>query len=364
VNPLLQLKALGQSPWLDYIQRAMLADGELQRLVNEDGICGVTSNPTILARAILEHDDYRAAIARLQPRCRDTIALYEAVAIEDIRMAADQLASVYERTNRLDGYVSLEVSPDLAYDSDTSIHEARRLWAAIDRPNVMIKIPATRPGLDAIRELIARGININATLIFSPSRYRDVATAWQEGLARRKAAGQAIEPVASVASFFVSRIETLADQRLEELAATQTAARQLQGRVAIAAAKSCYQVFRTLQEQPAWQALLADGAHPQRLLWASTSTKNPAYSDVKYVEELIGPQTVTTLPPETLDAYRDHGQPALRLESELDEAQHVLTQLEALGLDYEQLAAQLEQEGVEKFQASYRQLLAALERQG
>jgi transaldolase len=309
---------------------------------------------------VLEHDDYRDAIARLKSRCRDTVALYEALIIEDIRLAADQLAPVYEESQRLDGYVSLEVSPDLAYDTEASIREARRLWAAIDRPNAMIKIPATGPGLDAIRELTAEGLNINATLIFSPRRYTEVARAWREGIAQRQAKGQAIDQLASVASFFVSRIETLADTLLDQQANAQPEARQLQGKVAVASARIAYQSFKQLLATDPWQALAGQGGQVQRLLWASTSTKNPAYSDVKYVDELIGPQTVNTLPPETLAAYRDHGQPALRLETKLDEARTVLARLAGLGIDYEQMAAQLEKEGVEKFQASYRQLLAAL----
>ncbi len=360
MNPLLQLKQLGQSPWLDYIQRGMLLDGEFRRLLEEDGICGVTSNPTILAKAVLEHDDYRDAIARLRPRCADVTSLYEALVLEDIRMAADQLLPVYRASNRLDGYVSLEVSPDLAWDTQTTIHEAKRLWAAIDRPNAMIKVPATPAGLDAIRELTARGLNINATLIFSPRRYEEVATAWYQGMAERHSRGESVGHVASVASFFVSRIETLADRLLEEKAADEPVARELKGGVAVAVAKLAYQSFRDFTRRDEWQALIAAGVHPQRLLWASTSTKNPDYSDVKYVDELVGPQTVNTLPPKTLAAYRDHGDPKPRLESGLDRARSVFEGMQSLGIDFEQIAERLEKEGVEKFQASYRQLLEAL----
>lgn len=360
MNPLLRLKALGQSPWLDYIQRGMLTGGELQRLMEEDGICGVTSNPTILAKAVLEHDDYRQAIEALRPRCADVVSLYEALALDDIRMAADQLLPVYRDSRRVDGYVSLEVSPDLAYDTDATVREARRLWAAIDRPNAMIKVPATRPGLAAIGELTALGLNINATLIFSPARYREVAAAWCQGMARRQARGEPVDGIGSVASFFVSRIETLADSLLEARAAQEPAALELRGKVAVATARVAYQDFRRLLGTPDWVALIGAGAPVQRLLWASTSTKNPAYPDVKYVDELIGPQTVNTLPPRTLAAYRDHGDPAPRLETHLDEARAVLNRLAELGIDPEQLAARLEREGVEKFQVSYRRLLEAI----
>lgn len=359
MNPVKKLLEFGQSPWLDYIERGLLQNG-FEQLIEEDGIRGVTSNPSILAKAVIEHDAYRDRIDQLRRHERSVEAIYEALAIEDIRMAADRLLPLYRQTERLDGYVSLEVSPDIAYDAETTIREAQRLWRAVDRPNLMIKVPATKPGLIAIRRLTSLGKNINATLIFSPARYMEVAEAWQAGLSERAAHGEDITQVASVASYFVSRIETLADHLLDEKAGQDAAASRWRGKIAVASAKVAYQFFKGLRASEAWQALLKSGARPQRLLWASTSTKDPAYSDVKYVDELVGPQTVNTLPPETLDAYRDHGDPAPRLESDIGEAEAALEGLKALGIRFADMADQLEQEGVEKFQAAYRQLLAAL----
>ncbi len=355
MNPLLQLKELGQSPWLDYIQRDLLTDGGLQRLIDEDGIAGVTSNPAIFAKAVTEHDDYDAVIAAARARGDRVEALYEQLVLDDIRAAADLLAPVHRDSGGRDGHVSLEVSPELAHDSATTVVEARRLWAAIDRPNAMIKVPATREGLAAIRELTALGININATLIFSPARYQEVAEAWGEGIAERQSAGLPVAGIASVASFFVSRIETLADQRVAGVAP------QLRGRVAVAVAKTAYQLFRSIYDSVGWQRLRADGCATQRLLWASTSTKNPDYPDTKYVDELIGPDTVNTLPMKTLAAYRDHGHPERRVDQGLGEAREVLDALDDVGIDFEELAAQLEEEGVDKFIAAQRRLLQALE---
>ncbi len=355
MNPLLQLKSLGQSPWLDYIQRGMLISGGLRSLIKNDGICGVTSNPSIFAKAILRHDGYGDAIKALHPIIKDVEDLYEQLVLEDIRMAADQLLPIYKTSATLDGYVSLEVSPDLAYDTQTTISEAQRLWIAINRPNAMIKVPATQPGLNAIRELTARGINVNATLIFSPRRYEQIAIARQEGLLQRLENKKAIGHVASVASFFVSRIETLADTMLEGKESN------LQGKVAVATAKSAYQIFRKLQQGSQWQKLARRGAQVQRLLWASTSTKNPAYSDIKYIDELVAEQTVNTFPPSTLKAYREHGRPEIRIETALDEAYDTLASLDSYGIDFEEMATQLEKEGVKKFQVSYQKLLEALE---
>ncbi len=354
-NPVAQLDILAQSPWLDYIQHDLLINGGLRRMIARDGIRGVTSNPAIFAKAVTQHDGYAEAIRALRPTHANVIDLYEALALRDIRLAADQLLPVYHETDQLDGYVSLEVSPDLAYDSDATIAEAQRLWAAIDRPNAMIKVPATEAGLTAIRELTAAGLNINATLIFSPRRYLAVAEAWRAGIARREVAGESCIGIASVASFFVSRIESLADQSLQEQAPA------LRGRVAVAAARIAYQAFRERLFSDDWQRLVDAGVRPQRLLWASTSSKNPDYSDIKYVEELIGPYTVNTLPPKTLAAYRQHGRPAPRLESGVDEARRVMAGLQAQGIDFETLAAQLEKEGVETFQTAFRRLLEALE---
>ncbi len=360
MNPLRRLRQLGQSPWLDDLHRGMLLDGSFQRLMEEDGICGITSNPTILARALLETDDYREAIARLAGEYDDTEALYEALVLEDIRLAADLLRPVYDKTGGVDGYVSLEISPELANDTDGSVREAERLWQAIDRPNAMIKIPATGAGLPAIRTLVERGVNVNATLIFSPARYRQAAEAWATGMQARIEAGKPVAHIASVASFFVSRTETLADARLAAL--DDPRARELQGRVAVAAAKLAYREFFDLQTlSPALSAAAQAGAWLQRPLWASTSTKNPAYSDIKYVEALIGPHTVVTLPPETLAAYRDHGNPQQRIEDGMAEAAAVFEQLAAVGIDFDELAGQLEAEGVEKFRAAWQEIMAALD---
>jgi len=360
VNRLRQLKALGQSPWLDDLHRDLL-EQDLPRLMREDGICGLTSNPAILARAVLEHPGYRQRIERLPPDCDSGLARYEALMREDFRLAADHLRPVYEESGRLDGYVSLEIDPALAHDAEASVHEARRWWQRLERPNVMIKIPATDAGLVAIRRLLAEGINVNATLIFSPRRYSQVAMAWQAGIAERAAAGLPVDNVASVASFFVSRIETLADHLLTEKAATEPAAAALKGRIAIAAARATYRAFRRHLATSAWEQLIIDGAIVQRPLWASTSTKNPDYLDTKYVDALIAPLTVTTLPLATLDAFRDHGHPAPRLESACTEDDDTLERLADTGIDFAAMAARLEAEGLAKFQAAWDQLLKALE---
>ncbi len=358
MNPVRRLKEFGQSPWLDDLRRGLFSGGRFERLMEEDGICGITSNPTILARAIVDSDEYREVVARLGSRFCKPEERYEALVFEEIRLAADRLMPAYRESDRLDGYVSLEISPHLAYDADLSIREAKRLWRAIDRPNLMIKIPATEPGLKAIRQLTICGINVNATLLFSPVRYVQVAEAWREGMAERVARGLPVEGKASVASFFVSRIDTLADTLLAEKRSDD--ARALQGEVAVAAAKVAYRAFKRLSATSAWRLLHDMGVRPQRLLWASTSTKNPLYSDVKYVDALIGPHTVTTLPPDTLEAYRDHGRPGRRLEEGLDAAAEMLETLAALGIDFEAMAERLEREGVAKFQDSFRRLLDAL----
>lgn len=360
MNRLRQLKILGQSPWLDDLHRDLL-ERDLPQLMTEDWICGITSNPAILANAVLEHASYRQRIEQLPSTCNTALARYGALMVEDFQLAADHLQPVYEESGHLDGYVSLEIDPALAHDADGSVREALRWWQQIERPNVMIKIPATDAGLVAIRRLLADGINVNATLIFSPQRYAQVADAWQAGVAERLEAGLPVDNVASVASFFVSRIETLADRLLEERAAAQPAARQLQGRIAVAAAQVAYREFQKRQANPAWEQLISEGAIIQRPLWASTSTKNPDYSDVKYVDALIGPLTVNTLPLSTLAAYRDHGQPALRLEHPDEDPEQVLEEFAAVGIDFAAMAARLEAEGLAKFQAAWDQLLKALE---
>lgn len=358
-NPLRELEALGQSVWLDYIERDLIASGKLRRLIRNDGITGLTSNPAIFEKALCGGGAYDAAIRARADIGLDAHALYEALAVEDVQAAADVLATVYAATRGGDGYVSLEVSPHFAYDADATVREARRLWRAFDRPNAMIKVPATLPGVSAIRALIAEGINVNATLLFGLGRYADVAEAFLGGLEARAATGALVENVASVASFFLSRIDTLVDSRLR--AVGTEAAHALRGRAAIAAARLAYQHYKRWTAAERWQRLAALGARPQRLLWASTSVKDPAYSDVQYVNALIGPETVTTVPPETLDAYRDHGWPMPRLETHLDEAQATLDVLRDLGIAFEDVAEQLEREGVRRFTEPFDKLLAALE---
>jgi transaldolase len=361
-DPLLKLRKLGQSVWQDDIGRTMLDDGALARLIEADGIAGVTSNPAIFAASINKEPQYQRAIAELLPKEASNIALYETLTIEDLRRAADLFRKLYDSTSAGDGYVSMEVSPHLAYDTPGTIAEAKRLWGRLDRPNAMIKIPGTEPGLPAIRDTIAAGINVNVTLLFSPERYRAVANAYFDGLEARLAAGKPIEKLASVASFFLSRIDTLVDKQLDELAAKGKAdARQLRGTSAIASAGRAYAIYEELIASARWKALASRGARPQRLLWASTSTKDPTYSPVKYVEELIAPETVNTMPGETIKAYRAMGKPEPRLQAEIPGAARIFAGLEALGIDMAAVAGQLEREGVKKFIEPFDKLQASIE---
>ena len=360
-NPLRRLKALGQSVWLDYIQRGMLQNGDFSRLVDNDGVCGVTSNPAILEKAIAHHNDYDDAIARYAASGRGTVEVYEALALADVRQAADLLRPVYEQTHGADGYVSLEVSPHLAYNTDATVEEGLRLWQAFDRPNAMIKVPSTREGLAAVRQLTAAGVNINATLLFSGERYLEVAEAFIAGLEARVAAGERIDNITAVASFFMSRIDTMVDKALDAAGDTPQA-RQLRGKTAIACAKLAYQDFKTIYAGPRWEALAARGGRAQRLLWASTGTKDPGYSDILYVDELIGPATVNTLPVATLDAYRDHGRPALRLEEGVAQAQAHMAELANCDIDMAAVSDALEIDGVQKFIDPFEQLLATLDK--
>jgi len=349
-NPLLELRKLGESAWLDDLGRGILEDGSLARLIREDGIAGVTSNPAIFANSMMGDPSYAQSLSSLLAREPTAQALYEELAIRDVREAAGLLRGLYDRTQGGDGFVSLEVSPHLAYDSIGSLAEGRRLWQRLNLPNVLIKIPGTEAGLPVIRDLVAHGINVNVTLLFSPERYRAVARAWMDGLTARARAGQPIGAVASVASFFLSRIDTLVDRMLDSLASHgQPAARTLRGKAAIASAARAYEIFEETLATPQWQALAAQGARPQRLLWASTSTKDPSYSPIKYVEELVVPGTVNTMPLETLNAYRRLGRPELRLERHLAEGSDTREGLERLDIDMEAVAQQLEGEGVAKF---------------
>lgn len=349
-NPLLELRKLGESAWLDDLSRGMLEDGGLARLIREDGIAGVTSNPAIFANSMTSDPRYAQPIARLLPTVQSAMSLYEDLAIHDVRAAGRLFRELYDASSAADGFVSFEVSPHLAYDAERSLAEARRLWARLDMPNAFIKIPGTEAALPAIRALIAGGINVNVTLLFSPERYRAVAQAYMDGLNERARAGRPLGTIASVASFFLSRIDTLVDRLLDDLSARgQPAARTLRGKAAIASAARAYEIFEGTLATPQWQALSAQGARPQRLLWASTSTKDPSYSPIKYVEELVVPGTVNTMPLETLNAYRRLGRPELRLERHLAEGADAREGLERLDVDLEAVAAQLEREGVAKF---------------
>ena len=357
MSRLLKLKAQGQSAWLDYIDRSLLAGG-LQKMVAEDGVCGVTSNPSIFQKAIAGGSDYAGVLAELAQSTSDAKALYEAVAIRDIQAAADILAPVYASTNAIDGYVSLEVSPQLARDTTATIAEARRLWAAVDRPNLMVKVPGTAQGMPAIETLISEGINVNVTLLFSRAMYQRCADAFINGLNKRDAAGQSVARIASVASFFISRIDASVDAELKQCGAAGDA---LQGKIAIANAQLAYQHYLTLITDDAWQRLAAAGAQPQRLLWASTSTKSPNYSDVLYIEELIGVDTVNTVPPATLDAFRDHGVARAALPGDMADARSKLEQLAATGVSLDNITAALLEDGIKQFADAFSELLTAVE---
>lgn len=363
-NPLLRLPALGQSIWLDFIRRRMLDDGELARLIAEDGIRGVTSNPAIFEKAIASGDEYSAQLVEVAPHAGgDPKRIFEALAIEDIRRAADTLAGVYRDTAGVDGYVSLEVAPDLARDAEGTVAEARRLWQQVDRPNLMIKVPGTHECLPAIRTLLAEGIHVNITLLFARQAYAAVAEAWLEAIEDRLERGLPPGGVASVASFFVSRIDTLVDRHLEERMAAardeevRGRAAALRGRIAIDNARLAYEHFRGLMASPRWRRLAAAGARPQRLLWASTSSKNPDFRDTLYVEELIGPQTVNTAPPETIAAFRDHGVATETLTSGIEAARQRMRELEVLGISLDSLTDELLDEGIRKFVEPWEKLL-------
>ena len=361
-NPLKKLETLDQAIWIDYIKRDMFQTGQLKKFIADDGVRGMTSNPSIFENAIAKSHDYDEDIKKMSQQGKDVNTIFESLTQKDVQDAADEFRPLYEELKGQDGYVSLEVNPHLAHDTQGTIEEGRRLWKALNRPNVFIKVPATKEGLLAIEQLISEGINVNVTLLFSLERYRDVAYAYIAGIESRKAQGKPVENIRSVASFFLSRIDALLDPKLEKISAENSEksaiAKQLQGQVAIGSAKMAYQIYKELFENPAFKKL---GANVQRLLWASTSTKNPAYSDVKYVEALIGPQTVNTLPLETLEAYRDHGDPKLRLEDDTEKFSKILHELPNLGIDLSQVTQALEDEGVDKFIKSYDQLIKTLE---
>ncbi|MBX5456166.1 MAG: transaldolase [Thermogemmatispora sp.] len=365
-NPLLQLKEYGQSVWYDNIDRAQLESGEFKRLLEEDGITGVTANPTIFDKAISSGHAYDAQIEELIRQGKEVEEIYDALVVRDVQTVADLLRPIYERSAGVDGYVSLEVSPDLAHDTEGTLAAVRRYWQLVNRPNLMIKIPATPEGLPAIQQALTEGYNINITLIFSIETYREVAEAYLTALENRNAEGQDISGIASVASFFVSRVDTLVDKLLEEKIkasndpAEQARLRSLQGKAAIANARLVYQEFKRIFGSPRFAALRQLGAHVQRPLWASTSTKNPAYRDVLYAEELIGPDTVDTMPYETIEKFRDHGRVRYSIEDDLDGARALFKELEQLGISYEAVTQQLLDEGVQKFADSYHQLLNSI----
>ena len=363
-NPLIKLTSLGQAIWLDYISRQMIDSGELRGLIDEDALHGMTSNPAIFEKAIAGSRDYDDDIRFLAREGKSIQEIYEVLTVADVQRAADVFRPLFEQLQGADGFVSLEVNPHLAHDTHGTIAEARRLWDKLDRPNVFIKVPATKAGLPAIRQLISEGININVTLLFGLPRYREVAEAYLLGLEERAAQGLHLN-VASVASFFLSRIDVLLDPQLEKIAQAggplAAAATSLKGEAAIASAKVAYSIYQQIFGSQRFKALADKGAQTQRLLWASTSTKNPAYSDTKYVEPLIGPETINTMPVETLEAYRDHGNPAPRLAEGLEKAAAVLQRLPELGLDLNQATQQLEEEGVEKFNQPYDSLMCTLE---
>ena len=364
MNRTQELSALGQSIWLDFIERRMVQSGELRDLVNQ-GVAGVTSNPTIFQQAIAKSDAYNEELTQLAGGKGDAKTIFETLAIADIQGAADVLRPVYQAAKGHDGFVSLEVAPTLAHDTEATVAEARRLHAAVNRPNLMIKVPATLAGLPAIRQLIADGICVNVTLIFSLERYAAVKEAFLQGIEERVAAGKPVDKVASVASFFVSRVDVAVDALLDKKAQEEPGRaehyKSLQGKVAVANSKLAYRQFEEFFAGPRWEKAAAAGARVQRPLWASTSTKNPAYPDLIYVDTLIGPHTVNTMPPQTLKAFADHGTPVRTVDTGLDEARADVAAVEAAGISLAQVTEDLEVDGVKKFADSFEQLLRTIE---
>ncbi|GER89154.1 hypothetical protein KDW_33160 [Dictyobacter vulcani] len=366
-NPLTQLQSEGQSVWYDNIDRSQLASGQFKKMLDEDGVLGVTANPTIFEKSISAGHAYDEQISQLIKEGKSTSDIYEAVVIKDIRTVADLLRPIYDRTEGKDGYVSLEVSPELANDTEGTVAEAKRFWSMVQRPNLMIKIPATPAGIPAIYEVLRSGINVNVTLIFSLDSYRDVADAYIRALEDRNGRGEDVSKIASVASFFVSRVDTLVDKMLEDKikASSNESEKQqlkaLEGKAAIANARVVYQDFKRIFNTPRFESLKHLGAHVQRPLWASTSTKNPAYRDVLYAEELVGPDTVDTMPLETIVNFRDHGQVRNSIEDDIAGSKAALDALEKVGIHYAQVTQQLQDEGVRKFADSFHQLFEGID---
>lgn len=362
-NPLAQLSRLGQSPWYDQMTRSLVTQGKLKKMIEEDGLRGLTSNPTIFEKAISGSKDYEDALRSLVARGAELAEIYDALVVEDIASAADVFLPVYESTKGEDGFVSIEVSPLLAHDTASTVKEAQQLHARLARPNVMIKVPATPEGLPAIEKLISEGINVNATLIFSVEVYAQVAEAYIKGLELRAARGGAVDRIAAVASFFVSRIDTAVDKKLDEIAkAGHPEAAELTGKTAIANAKLAYERFQQLFSGARWEKLAKAGARVQRPLWASTGTKNPKYSDVFYIDPLIGPHTVNTMPPVTYDAFRDHGKAVVTITDDVKGAHEVFDKLKKVGVDLTAVTLELTAAGVKSFADSYNDLIAVIER--
>ena len=363
-NPLIQIQKFGQSIWLDFISRGMLDSGELKVMIENDGLKGVTSNPAIFEKAIDNSHDYDNAVRKLSEEGKSIEHIYETLTVEDVQHAADLFRTIYNQTNFHDGYVSLEVNPHLANDTKGTIDEARKLWSKVNRPNILIKVPATLGGLPAIRQLISEGINVNVTLLFGLPRYRQVAEAYIAGLETRLTQGKSIKNIASVASFFLSRIDSLVDPMVEKFNKTadkyEEISKRVHGQVAISSAKSAYQIYQEIFGGSRFKKLADKGALVQRLLWASTSTKNPDYDDIKYIEPLIGRDTVNTVPLEAIKAYLNHGNPKLSLEQDISEALWVMEHLPELGINIDNVTQQLEDEGVEKFCKPFDKLMKTL----
>jgi len=366
-NPVYQIKNFGQSIWYDNIERSILTSGKLEKMVEEDGVCGVTSNPTIFEKAITQSKEYDSEIEELARKNKTAEEVYESLTVRDVTLAADILYKIYKETERKDGYVSIEVPPKYAYDIEKTISEAQKLFMRIGRENIMIKVPATKEGVVAIERLIPKGININATLIFSLSHYENVARAYIKGLEGFSREGGDLKRVASVASLFVSRIDTLVDKEISSLIESEkdperkSDLQELLGKAAVANSKKVYEKFKEIFSQEKFKDMEKRGARVQRPLWASTSTKNPAYSDVKYVAELIGAHTVNTIPQVTLDAFRDHGKPRLSLEDNLSGVEEVLSRMKKAGIDLDEVCETLQRKGVDAFEKSFQNLLATLE---
>ncbi len=365
LSPLHRLSALGQSVWVDFLSRESIRGGHLQELLDVDAVVGATSNPSIFQKAMSTGEAYDEQLRELAAEGLNARETFWRLAERDIKDACDLFRPIWDGGLGRDGYVSLEVAPDLAYDTLATFEEAMRIHETVDRANLMVKIPATKPGLAAIEDVIAEGRSINVTLIFSLRRYAEVAESYVRGIERLIASGGDPGAVASVASFFVSRIDTEADRRLEELEVAESGGggklEHLKGRLAVANARLAYQHYRSVFRGPRWEFLAGKGATPQRVLWASTSTKNPAYPDTLYVEDLIGPDTVNTMPEETIRAYQDHGRPQGRLQAEVAQARKLLEELARVGVDYDDLTETLEREGVQKFSAAFEELIAALD---